>query len=566
MTLARRAITAALALLAAAMVFSPLVAALAGTGLDAPAVAEAYRHAGKPLAASAGVAGVAALVALALGVPFAVLVDRARPAIRRAGWAMALTTLIVPPYIVAESAIVLLGPAGTVSRGLALAAGLGPPAGDVVGRARFEVPGYVFTWPVAGAVLGGCLFPIVALAAAAASRRTDRRVFEAALLAQGRLGVLAVATRALGPPAAGASLLVLAIALTESVVPQLLRVPTLGEAVYERIQEGDLSTAAALGLSLLPAVLLAGGAGAFALVRSRAASFAGLEGEVPRFDPRAGGGGTARDIGAAVATAVAVAPGLLLPAVSLTWLSLTAALPEATPGTHQVLRASGFASALREALDLARDDAVRTVWLAGLTATLATALSVALARPLARSRRAAWLGLLGAGLAVPAAVIGLGLIVLWNRDGPAAAVYGSSAVVVLGWLARFLPVTVLLTVAALARVPAELEEAATLAGRGPARRFVAVVLPAAAPGLAAAWLATYVLSATEYAATLLVSPPGAPLLAPSVVNLMRRGQDPEIAACQVLLLAVVGLPLALLAGGLALRSGGRRRRLKRRSA
>ncbi len=74
-------------------------------------------------------------------------------------------------------------------------------------------------------------------------------------------------------------------------------------------------------------------------------------------------------------------------------------------------------------------------------------------------------------------------------------------------------------------------------------RLFSILLPNAAPGLVAAWLALYVLSATEFSATLLVSPPGSPLLAPSVVNLMRRGQDPEIAACQFLLLAVIALPL-----------------------
>lgn len=76
---------------------------------------------------------------------------------------------------------------------------------------------------------------------------------------------------------------------------------------------------------------------------------------------------------------------------------------------------------------------------------------------------------------------------------------------------------------------------------------MSIVFPNAAPGLAAAWLAIYVLSATEFSATLLVSPPGSPLLAPSVVNLMRRGQDPEIAACQFLLLVVIALPLVPIA-------------------
>jgi iron(III) transport system permease protein len=76
---------------------------------------------------------------------------------------------------------------------------------------------------------------------------------------------------------------------------------------------------------------------------------------------------------------------------------------------------------------------------------------------------------------------------------------------------------------------------------------MSVVLPNASPGLVAAWLATYVLCATEFSATLLIAPPGSPMLAPSIVNLMRRGRDPEIAACQVLLLAVVALPLAPIA-------------------
>jgi hypothetical protein len=39
---------------------------------------------------------------------------------------------------------------------------------------------------------------------------------------------------------------------------------------------------------------------------------------------------------------------------------------------------------------------------------------------------------------------------------------------------------------------------------------------------------------------------------------MRRGQDPEIAACQVLLLAVVTAPLAVLAIAAAARAAWRR--------
>jgi iron(III) transport system permease protein len=253
-------------------------------------------------------------------------------------------------------------------------------------------------------------------------------------------------------------------------------------------------------------------------------------------------------------TVCALIPGLIVPLTSLIWLVAKAKLPQASAGgTHKVLRASGFLDSLRGAWELAQDDAVRTVLLAALAASLATMFATVLARLASREGWGASLGVLGAGLAVPAPIIGLGLIVLWDHNW-SATVYQGLAVVMLAWFARFLPVAVFLTQGALARVPRELESAAALAGRGPWGRFISVVIPNAAPGLVAAWLATYVLSATEFSATLLIAPPGRPLLAPSVVNLMRRGQDPEIAACQFLLLGVIALPLAFIACGAIIRA------------
>ncbi len=268
-------------LIAAGMVFSPLFAALFGTGLQAGGLAKSFHGIVAPLARSTGSALVSALVALALGAPFAILVERSRAGLKRLCWAPGLLVLMVPPYIAAEGWIVLLGPAGKISRPLATLIGLGPRSADPVEIARFVVPGFVYTWPAVGVVMGGCLFPIVALAVASALRRTDRRVFESARMAQGMRGVRRVAGHILIPPALGAALLVFAVTLTEFAVPQLLRVRTVGEAVYERIQEGDLATAAAVCLPLLPLVVAAGALGAFVLLRARVASLASLEGKWP---------------------------------------------------------------------------------------------------------------------------------------------------------------------------------------------------------------------------------------------------------------------------------------------
>jgi iron(III) transport system permease protein len=540
-------------LLTVAVVFSPLLAALFGTGLRFEALPAAFSGISGPLSGSVGTSCMSALIAILIGAPFAILVERSHRRLRHVFWALGLLVLMVPPYIVAESSIVLLGPAGKLSRPIAAGLGFGPPSSEVIDVARFTVPGFVYTWPWVGTVMGGCLFPLVALAVGSAYRRTDHRVFESARLAQGVRGVHIIAARILVPPALGAGLLVFAVTLTEFAVPQLLRVQTMGEAVYEKIQVGDLAAAAALSLPLLPMVVGAGALGAFVVVRTRFASLASLEGEVPKYQGRPVGWSS--NLLASCMTLVAVVPGLVLPITSLVWLTATAKL-RSTPasGKYQVLQAPGFFGSLRGAWELAHDDALRTILLASLAATLATLLAILLARLVARTGWAPVLGLLGAGVAIPASIVGLGLITLWNHSF-GSVIYQSEGIVLLAWFARFFPISVFLVQGALARVPRELESAAALAGRGPLERFVTVVVPSAAPGLLAAWLAMYVLSATEFGATLLIAPPGKPLLAPSVVNLMRRGSGPEIAACQFLLLGVIGLPLALIGLGMFLRSG-----------
>lgn len=526
----RHALAVMLAGFAAAMVFAPLIAALCGAGLDRPALASAFNVGGRPLATSMLSAGASATVALVLGVPFAVFVERTGLRVRRTCGALALLTLMVPPYFVAEATIVLFGPAGKFSHGAALLLGFGPPGADAVARARFTVAPFVYSWPMVGVVTGGCLFPIVALSVSSALRRTDHRIFEAARLIRGRRGMVDIAARLLILPAVGSALLVFAMTLTEFSVPQLLRVHTISETIYEQIQENNIATAAALGLPLLPLVMLVGAGGATLLMQARVDSVAGLEGDIPHFGKRTG-----RGFAALLATTLAITPGLVVPFVSLAALSIACASDF-----------PGLLSATRGVWDLLHEDALRTVLLGVFTATVAVLFATALARAAAGTRWNGWTVGLVAALASPAPIVGLGMIVLWNRAAT-IAVYQSLVIVLVTWLARFLPISLFLAQSAFSRVPREWEDAAALAGRGMFGRFFAVALPCAAPGLVAAWLATYVLCATEFSATLLVSPPGEALLAPSIVNLLRRGQDSTVAACQVFLLAVVTLPLVVIA-------------------
>jgi iron(III) transport system permease protein len=60
----------------------------------------------------------------------------------------------------------------------------------------------------------------------------------------------------------------------------------------------------------------------------------------------------------------------------------------------------------------------------------------------------------------------------------------------------------------LRRVPVGVEDAAVVAGAGPIRRFVRVVLPLSRRGLAAVWLVVFILMCGDVALTILVAPPG----------------------------------------------------------
>ena len=536
----KRAPGAAAVIATLLLVFSPLVAGLVGSGLRTSALAlDADER--RALLAHVELAFVAAAIALLLGAPFAILVAGTRSPLRKLFLALGALTLAVPHYLAAEALIDLAGPAGRLTR--VLAGWTGAPVDAEQARlAVYRFAGVVYTAPAAGFVLGACLFPLVALAVASADRRFDARTREAARLARGKLGAALVAARALGPPALGAAALVFALALTEFAVPQTLRVRTLGEDVFVRIEDGDRAGAAAFGLVLVACALGAGILGALLLTRRRVASTAPLEGDVPRYELR-----PSRPIVGTLAGLLAVLPGFVFPLASLGL--------QASAGAPGVSSAGRFSVALARAWQTCQGDALRTVGAAAVAATVALLLAAAAGHALRNASRTGSLlvGAVACGLAVPSPLVGLGLIVMWNHKAT-AWVYDGTAVVALGWLARFLPVALLLARTAFARVPTELESAAALMGRGSAERFARVTLPLAAPGLVAGWLAFYVLAATEFAATQVVLAPGKPLLAPTVVNLVHYGQDAGIAASGLILVATVVLPLLPLSLLLLVRS------------
>ena len=146
---------------------------------------------------------------------------------------------------------------------------------------------------------------------------------------------------------------------------------------------------------------------------------------------------------------------------------------------------------------------------------------------------------------LPGTVIGVGLIALWNR--PATGfLYASAGMVILAYLAQYTALTSRITLATLGNVPQSLEEAAQMTGAPWLARIAYVVLPAALPGVIAAWLIGFIFCLRDLGASMLVYPAGQDTLPVRIYTLMANGAPSLISALCVILVAVTLVSLAIL--------------------
>ncbi len=145
--------------------------------------------------------------------------------------------------------------------------------------------------------------------------------------------------------------------------------------------------------------------------------------------------------------------------------------------------------------------------------------------------------------ALPGVVIALALVTVTVRI--ALPLYQTVATVILAYVLMFLPRAVVGLRAGIAQVPVELERAAASLGRSPARTLLAVTLPLAAPGIAAAMALVGMGVATELTATLLLAPNGTRTLATEFWALTSE-LDYAMAAPYAALMILMSLPMTAL--------------------
>jgi len=386
---------------------------------------------------------------------------------------------------------------------------------------------------------------------------------------QGWVGAWWVQTMALLPLAVGLALIGL-----ESIDPKLLEAG--------RMQRGDLRVLTAVGIPLAMPMLMAGAGLLFILTLLDYSVPALFYVNVYSLDVFAEFSATGRPERAFLAALPLVVPAAIVVFLSQrivrrvaqrpSWNVSSWSTPPVWPRWLRFVEAAGLgvlgvqSAVLFTALVVATDSfgafaagvsgGGRELLFSGVTALSAAVLSIPLAVIAAEGsaagglRQRFWWALIMLPLAVPAPLVGMGLVSVWNRVLP-VDVYGTVAMPVLAALPRFAPFAALVVMAQLRRIHPRFLEAAILLRPEPFAVRTRIWLPMVAPGLVAAAAVCFSLTMGELGATLIVAPPGRATVTMRVYNLLHYGAGDQVAGLCLMLAAVTLAAAALAAATIA---------------
>jgi iron(III) transport system permease protein len=172
----------------------------------------------------------------------------------------------------------------------------------------------------------------------------------------------------------------------------------------------------------------------------------------------------------------------------------------------------------------------------GATIGVGIALLVAQAIYRTRLRGARWIDLITSlPVGVPGIVFSMGVLLIAIRT----PLYGSLAVMLIAYLARFMPVGQRSISGVLLSLSPELEEASRACGSGYGRTLRRVTLPLLKPGIAAAWLLFFVLFLRELPISILLWQSGGEVMSVALWMLLEHATSGKAAAYAVMQSAMI---------------------------
>ena len=474
------------------------------------------------------------LVSIAFGVPLAWATARSDMPLRRSVHALVALSYITPPYLTALAYIILLGPdAGHFNRLLRWLLGLEGAPFNI-----FSMGGVIF-------VIGVHVFAFTYFLTYTALQSVDASLEESAqVLGAGRWTVIRRINLPLVAPAITGGALLGAVDSLALFGPQAIlgtpaRIVFLPTRIYATISGYPPRWGEAAALSLVLVLLTVLG---LAIQRGylERRSYITVGGRGVRTG-RTRLGAWRWVLLAFCGTVVffsAVAPISVLAITSLSknWIepptlaNLTLAHFQAALFTDQIA-ARGIANSFR---------------LATGAALIAVSLSAAIAyldvRTTLKGRRLLdYLAILPLGL--PGTVIAVGILLAFIR--PPFSIYGTIWILLVAYVARFIPLATRSANATFRQIDPSLEEAARITGASWLTAIRRILLPLSRPGLFVAFLLVFIPAFGELSATILLYTGGTETIAIAIYRLNDLGQLEVVSALAVFTVGVI-LALSLL--------------------
>jgi iron(III) transport system permease protein len=437
---------------------------------------------------------------LAVGVPLGVLLARARLPFLKVFFAAHLSVAFLPPFLPALGWFHIFGRQGLLG-------------GDLTSRLLFSEVGAI-------GVMTSCFAPIVTALTGLGISGVDGSLEEAGCISLGRFRTAAlVLVPCAAPVISLAALVVFALAFSELGVPLFFGVDVYPTVVFARLGGMDFAPGEA-AVFMLPlvamALMLAGLERRFAGRRALSAIGGLRRSERPLFTFR----------------------------VWLFIITLVAAAVSLAP-IAALLIAADFNGGGAELLGWVGDTPFNSLISSATAAAIMTFVAVILGGELARlSPAGAWSDRVSTlAFLMPSSVLGVGLIAAWNREST-AWLYGTFAVLVLGFVARYAAVAIRTYAAVLTQLPASLDDAARVAGVSFIGRQ-GLMLRMTARGVVGTFLLALTFALRDLETAVLYYPPGGQPLTVRIFTLEANGPPHVVAALALLHVALILSTLAL---------------------
>jgi iron(III) transport system permease protein len=199
-----------------------------------------------------------------------------------------------------------------------------------------------------------------------------------------------------------------------------------------------------------------------------------------------------------------------------------------------------------------------TVWFSAVSATLAVLIAL-LAAYVVNRRLVRFAGALSflamAPFVIPGIVMAIGFYA--SYAAPPLALYGTAAIIILAFTARFLPIAFANSNAAISALHPEMEEAARILGCGRLQTIVRITAPLLRKSLLAGWLIVFIVATRELSTAIFLVGPNTRTMAVLLYDLSEAGNFEVLAALGGILLAItfalVGIGMKLIGRDFMLR-------------